>query len=230
MTLDFSNRYHAVLFHLGDTPVYLTDTLIATWIVMGILILLAAAVRVRLHRFQDVPGAFQNLMEIAVETMENFTKTTMGPGNEAFAPYFFGVFAFILFSNYSGLFGLRQPTADLATTGALAIMTFVLIHFRGIRKKKWGYVKEYFSPHPIMFPINFVGEISKPISLAFRLFGNMLGGVIIMSLVYGMLPLALRVILPDILHAYFDIFAGSLQAFIFTILSMTFIAEKSAVE
>jgi F-type H+-transporting ATPase subunit a len=227
--LDFSNRYHAILFHLGDTPVYLTDTLIATWVIMGILILLAVVVRVQLCRFGDVPGAFQNAVESAVEVMESFTNSTMGPGSDAFAPYFFGVFLFILLSNYSGLFGLRQPTADLATTGALALMTFGLIHFRGIRIQKWDYVKAYFSPHPVMLPINLVGEISKPISLAFRLFGNVLGGVIIMTLVYGMLPLALRIVLPDILHAYFDVFSGSLQAFIFTILSMTFIAEKSVV-
>ena len=135
-----------------------------------------------------------------------------------------------MLDNYNGLFGLRQPTADLAVTGALAMMTFVLIHFRGIRMQKKGYIKEYFSPHPVFFPINLVGEISKPVSLAFRLFGNMLGGVIIMGLIYGMLPLALRIVLPDLLHAYFDVFAGSLQAFIFTILSMTFIAQKSTTE
>ena len=71
-----------------------------------------------------------------------------------------------------------------------------------------------------------MGELSKPVSLGFRLFGNMLGGLIIMGLVYEMLPFALRFVLPNILHAYFDIFAGALQAFIFTVLSMTFISQK----
>ncbi len=228
--MDFSIKNHRVLFHLWDTPVYLTDTLIATWIIMGALILLAVVVRVRLRRFQEVPRGFQNIIETMVESMDNFTKTIMGPGFDEFGPYFFGVFLFILLANYSGLFGLRQPTADLAVTGALAMMSFVLIHFRGIRMQKRGYIKEYFSPHPVFFPINLVGEISKPVSLAFRLFGNILGGVIIMGLIYGMLPLALRIVLPDLLHAYFDVFAGSLQAFIFTILSMTFIAQKSTTE
>ena len=228
--MDFSIKNHRVLFHLWDTPVYLTDTLIATWIIMGALILLAVVVRVRLRRFQEVPRGFQNIIETMVESMDHFTKTTMGPGSDGFGPYFFGVFLFILLANYSGLLGLRQPTADLAVTGALAMMSFVLIHFRRIRMQKRGYIKEYFSPHPVFFPINLVGEISKPVSLAFRLFGNILGGVIIMGLIYGMLPLALRIVLPDLLHAYFDVFAGSLQAFIFTILSMTFIAHKSTTE
>lgn len=225
--MDFSNRNHAVLFHLGDTPVYLTDTLIATWVVMGLLLIFAVVVRIRLKRFQGVPKGLQNLVEAWVEVMDRFTVSTMGPQLEGFGAYFFGVFAFVLFSNLSGLFGLRPPTADLATTIALALMSLLLIHGTGIFVQKSGYFKRYFSPNPVFFPINLVSEISSPVSLAFRLFGNMLGGVIIMGIVYGMLPTALTFILPDVLHAYFDIFAGALQAYIFTILSMTFIAQKA---
>lgn len=225
--MDFASGNHAILFYLGDTPVYLTDTLISTWIVMGVLILLAVVVRLRLRHFRGVPGRFQNVIEALVEMMANFTEGTMGPGTGGYGAYFFGVMSFILLSNYSGLVGLRPPTADLAVTSALAVMSLVLIHSRGIRKQKLGYIKMYFSPNPIFFPINLVGEISKPVSLAFRLFGNILAGVIIMGMVYGMLPIALRFVLPDLLHAYFDVFAGALQAFIFTILSMTFIAQMS---
>lgn len=225
--LDFSNKNLWLLFHWGDEPIYITETMVSTWIVMAVLIVLAVVVRVRLKGFKSVPRGFQNAVEAMVETMANFTRNTMGDPLENYGGYFFSIFAFILLSNYSALVGMRPPTADLATTAALALASFVLIHATGIRMKKGRYFKEYFEPNPIFFPINLVGELSKPISLAFRLFGNLLGGVIIMGLVYQMLPLVLRFVLPDILHAYFDVFVGALQAYIFTILSMTFISQKA---
>lgn len=225
--MDFANKNLWLLFYWGDDPIYITQSILTTWIVMAVLIVLAVVVRVRLKSFKSVPRGFQNVIETLVETMYNFAKNTMGDALESYGGYFFSIFAFILLSNYSALIGLRPPTSDLATTAALALATFVLIHFTGIRMKRGKYFKEYFEPNPIFFPINLVGELSKPISLAFRLFGNLLGGVIIMGLVYQMLPLALRFVLPDILHAYFDVFVGALQAFIFTVLSMTFISQKA---
>lgn len=220
------NKNLLFLFEWNGEPIYLTQTLLTTWIVMGALILFAVIVRVRLLSFKNVPRGFQNLVEIMVESMDNLAASTMGERLEGYGGYFFSVFAFILVSNYSGLIGLRPPTADLATTAALALSTFVIIHFTGIRVRRGKYFKDYFSPNPIFFPINLVGELSKPISLAFRLFGNLLGGVIIMGLVYQMLPFVLRFVLPGVLHAYFDVFVGALQAFIFTVLSMTFISQK----
>lgn len=225
--MDFNNKNLWLLFEWNGEKFYVTQSLLATWIVMATLILIAVIVRLRMRSFKSVPRGFQNAVETVVEMMSNFAKSTMGDKLEGYGGYFFSIFAFILFSNYSGLLGLRPPTSDLATTAALAIATFVLIHFTGIRRQKGKYFKEYFSPNPILFPINLVGELSKPISLAFRLFGNLLGGVIIMGLVYEMLPLALRFVLPSVLHAYFDVFVGAMQAFVFTILSMTFISQKA---
>lgn len=228
--MDFSNKNLWLLFEWNGEKIYMTQTLLATWIVMGVLIALAVVVRIRLSSFQNVPRGFQNLIETAVETMANFARNTMGERMESLGGYFFSIFAFILLSNYSGLFGLRQPTADLATTAALALSTFVIIHAVGIYCQRGHYLKQYLSPFPLFLPLNIVGEIAKPISLAFRLFGNMLGGLIIIGLVYEMLPLALRLLLPSVLHAYFDVFAGALQAFIFTVLSMTFIQQKSVTD
>jgi F-type H+-transporting ATPase subunit a len=225
--MDFSNNNLWVLFTWKGTTVYVTQTLLSTWIVMGVLLLLAVIVRLRLSSFKTVPGRAQNVIEALVETMANFTKSTMGEGFEGFGGYFFGIFAFILLSNYSGLVRLRPPTADLAVTFALGLATFLVIHITGIRRRKWGYLKSFIEPNPVFLPINLISEISQPISLGFRLFGNMLGSVVIVNLVYYMLPWFLRFIFPDILHAYFDIFAGALQAFIFTVLSMTFIKQKA---
>ena len=226
--MDFSNKNIAVLFEIGGDTVYLTQTHISTWAVMGALIALAVIVRVMLPRFKPRPGAAQNIVETAVELMSSFTKSNLGEHDKKFGAIYFGIFAFILFSNLSGLFGLRPPTADLATTSTLALITLVLIHYESAATLRMGYFKSYIRPYPVFLPINLISEISKPLSLAFRLFGNMLGGFIIIGLAYRMLPFLLRFLLPDILHAFFDIFAGSLQAFIFTMLSMVFISQKSS--
>jgi len=225
--MDYSNKNLWVLFEWSGGTVYVTQTMLATWILSAVLIFIAVVVRLRVSSFKNIPGRAQNVVEALVEMMSNFTKSTMGEAFESFGGYFFGIFAFILLSNYSGLFRLRPPTSDLAVTAALALCTFLMIHVTGIRRRKWGYLKSFFEPNPIFFPINLIGMISEPISLGFRLFGNMLGSVVIVGLVYQMLPLLLRFVFPDILHAYFDLFAGALQAFIFTVLSMTFIQQKA---
>ena len=221
------NRNLMLLFEIAGVEIYLTETMLATWIISIALILFAVVVRIKVKSFKDIPTGFQNILEIAVESMDNLVKTTVGEGLDFLSGYFFCVFAFILISNYSGLFGLRPPTSDLATTIPLALSTFVLIHVLGASAQKGEYFKQYLSPHPLFLPMNIIGEFAKPVSLAFRLFGNILGGVIILEFVYTMLPMALRFVLPDVIHAYFDLFAGTLQAFVFTVLSLTFIHIKA---
>jgi len=222
------NKNLWLLFHIAGIDIYVNETMLATWAVSAVLIVFALIVRRKVKSFKDTPSGFQNLIELAVESMDNLVKTTVGEELDYLSAYFFCMFAFILVSNFSGLAGLRPPTSDLATTIPLALSTFVLIHGMGIYKQRGNYFKQYISPNPIFLPINLIGEISKPVSLAFRLFGNILGGVIIIEFVYTLLPVFLRFIIPDILHAYFDLFAGTLQAFVFTVLSLTFIQIMAA--
>lgn len=223
--MDFNNIYYGSMNFFGQ-EIWITDTVKNTWIIGGFLILLAIFTRIKLKSFQEVPTGFQNVIELIVDSMNNFVKTTMGDENENFGFWFFGVMAFIMLSNLSGLIGLRPPTADLSMTLVFGLSTFVLIHFTGIRTKGIEYFKDYFKPIFILFPINLVGEIATPVSLSFRLFGNILGGYIIMGMVYGLLPWFLKLGIPAALHMYFDLFAGILQAYIFTVLSMTFIRQK----
>lgn len=142
---------------------------------------------------------------------------------------------FLVCANLWGLVGFRAPTADLNTTFALSILTFFMIHGNSIRRKGvGGWLKgTFFEPVAVMAPLNLISEVATPVSLAFRLFGNIVGGMIIMALVYnalgtilgGVLPIPIFELgIPAVLHAYFDVFAGVLQAFIFTMLTMVFVS------
>jgi len=221
--LDINIKIHGSV-KIGAIEVYITDTIISTWIIMGLLILLAIVVRIKVRSFKDVPRGFQNAIEALVELFDNYVRTTVGDKLMFLGNWFFTVFTFVLISNISGIIpGIRPPTADWSLTVALAIVTFVLIHAMGVKYRGSEYVKSLFKPMFLFFPINLIGELARPISISFRLFGNMLAGLIMMSLLYAMAPVIARFILPAALHAYFDIFAGMLQTYIFVTLSLSFI-------
>lgn len=214
--------------------VNITQTMMNTWIILIFLTIVALILRAKINKFTDVPTTkLQNIVEFIIETMENFTIQNMGEKYKYFGNWFFGVFCFILVSNYIGLLSFRSPTADLGTTLALSLSTFTLIHFMGIKVNGGAYFKGYMEPMPLLLPLNIIGEIATPISLSLRLFGNILGGTIIMGLINSALQnghVILQIIgfgaITPVLHAYFDVFAGFLQTFIFVILSMTFIKDK----
>lgn len=208
---------------VGGVEIWITRTIFNTWIIMLVLIVFAVVVRICLHRFKDVPKGFQNAVEALVEIFDNFVRNSAGERLMSMGTWFFTVFALVLLSNISGLFGMRPPTADWAMTFALAMATFLLIQFAGIRYRKGEYLKSFLQPSPIFFPLNLIGELAKPISLSFRLYGNVLAGVILMALVYSIAPIFMRFGLPAVLHAYFDLITGALQTYIFCILSLMFI-------
>lgn len=213
------------IVHIFGQEVWITQTLVTTWFLMAVIIFIAFLARLQLKKFNEKPEGTQNFIELIIESMDNFVISAMGEKYSYFANWFFGVFVFILVSNLSGLLGFRAPTADFATTASLALSTFILIHFMGIFKQKGNYFKSYIEPIPVMLPMNIISEISTPISLSFRLFGNILGGSIIMGMVYS-LPTVFKLGIPGVLHIYFDVFAGCIQTVIFVMLSMTFIKDK----
>ena len=218
------------LFEWNGTPIYLTETIRNTWLVMAALIVLAVIVKIKVKSFKENPTGFQNVIETAVEFIANFTKNTVGEKLAFLDSWFFTVFFFILASNLSGLVGLRPPTGDIATTVPLALSTFLIIHVVGIKFQKGEYFKAYLKPFFLFLPMNIIGEVSKPLSLSFRLFGNILGGIIVMEVMYSMLPFFLRFLIPDVGHIYFDIFSGAIQTYVFTILSLTFIQLNSVAD
>ena len=223
--MSFANKTLWV-FDLFGTEVWITQTIVNTWIIMAVLILFAAAVRILLRRFKTVPRGFQNAVESIVEAFDNIVRSSAGESLMGLGNWFFMVFAFILASNLSGIFGLRPPTADWATTFAFAMATFFLIQAVGLRRRGVKYLKSFFEPVFIFFPLNLIGELSRPISLSFRLFGNVLAGLIITSLFYS-LPVYLHFVLPVALHAVFDVFFGALQTYVFCTLSLAFIRSAA---
>lgn len=180
--------------------------------------------KVKKADFKAKPTGVVHLAEIFVEKMQGLTNSTMGEANWRFAPYMATLALFLIFSNLIGLVGLQPPTSDYNVPFSLALVTFVLIHFNSIKYNGVkGYVKGYFEPMAFLFPINFLGEISTPISMSFRLLGNILSGTIIMSLIYSAFGGITKIIAPiitPVFHAYFDVFSGVLQTFIFVMLSM----------
>jgi len=232
----------AKIFKIGGIEIWLTETMINTWIVCGTLIFIAFLINRSIRNPKRVPSGVQNIVEYVVDATDKFVESVMGKHAKRFSSFYGGMFLFLLASNLSGLFlgpgtkfygisdgtwfsFMRPPTADIATTFALALITFFMTQGFGIYAKGlWGWLKGLTEPIILLTPLNIIGELANPISLSFRLFGNILGGTIIMGLYYN-LPWFLMLGIPSALHAYFDIFAGVLQAFIFVMLSMTFVSN-----
>lgn len=211
--------------NIGDFTWGITETHISVIIITISLIIFAIYTNKKIKSFKDEPTGFQNFIEWLVETFDNFTYNTMGDKGRPFASYFAVLFIFIFISNISGLFGLRSPTADYSTTFSLAMITFFMVQYFGVKSKGvGGYLKSFTEPIPLMMPLNVIGELANPISLSFRLFGNVLGGTILISLYYQIPYKLIRVAIPTAMHFYFDLFSGVLQAFVFTMLSMVFIS------
>jgi F-type H+-transporting ATPase subunit a len=214
-------------FRVSDSIEFLiTETTRNTWIVMGLLLILAIIVRVKSNKWDPMkkPSGLQNAIEFGVDAWEKFYKGSSNDTVLYLAPWFFSLFVFLLISNIMGITGLRPPTADWGMTFPLALSSFFLIQYAGVRHRPKAYLKGIFlEPVFVFAPLNVIGELARPISLSFRLFGNILGGMILMSLLYGIAPIFVQFIAPAFLHMYFDLFAGVLQAVIFSALSLTFV-------
>lgn len=219
-------------YHLFGQDLWITTTHVSVLLVTIALIIFAVAVNKKIKKAspEDTPGTLQNIAELAVEMLDNMVGTIMGKKARKYVNYVGTLFAFILFSNFSGLLGLRPPTADYGVTLPLALITFVMIQYINIKENKFGALKSLFEPIPLFFPINLIGEIATPVSLSLRLFGNILSGTVMMALIYGLLPIFVKIGIPAALHIYFDLFSGAIQTYVFCMLTMVFVTDKMATE
>ena len=229
--MDFNIR-NLLVFDIGGIEVWITETALITWILMAVLIVFAIIVRVKLKKFEDVPtGKLQNTVEAIIEMFERFIHSTVGEKLSYLGNWYFTVFAIILLSNFSGVIGIiRPPTADWSFTVAMAISTFVIIQVMGFKYRRGAYAKNFLTPSFVFLPVNIIGELARPISLSFRLFGNMLAGLILMTMIYTLPPVAARFGIPAVMHIYFDLITGFLQTYIFCVLSLSFIGGAAGVE
>ena len=173
-----------------------------------------------------VPRPLQVLGELFVGTFYKLTEDALDKERaKTYGPLICALFMFLLLSNWLGIIPhLEEPTKDLNTPLSLGLMGFVIAHFAGIKSKGFKkYALEYFQPIFFMMPLNLIGEVAKIISISFRLFGNIMGGSIIILVVSY---LTYNVILPPFLNAFFGLFVGTIQAFVFTMLTVVYISVQ----
>lgn len=199
------------------------EVIVMTWIVIFVLIVfgfLAARKRGLL------PTPMQVLGELIISQLYDLTEDALGrEKSRTYAPLICALFMFLLLSNWIGIVPhLEEPTKDLNTPLSLGIMGFVLAHYAGIKTKGFKeYSKEYFQPIFFMMPLNVIGELAKVVSISFRLFGNIMGGSIIILVVSHLIY---SILLPPLLNAFFGLFVGAIQAFVFTMLTLVYISVQ----
>jgi len=213
--------------HLAFNP----KTLIMTWVVM-VLVALFGVAATRNMSMRKPKGA-QNILEAVFEFIRGLVNDNMDPKKgAALLSIVVTYFIFILFSNLIGLVPtLSSPTADYNTTMGLALCTFFIIYIFGIRYKGLGYFKHYLQPFVIFLPITIIEDFSKPITLTFRLYGNIYGGEVLIAVLLGLLGGWIHVMggfIASVAWLAFSIFVGFIQAFIFTMLSIAYVSQAVA--
>lgn len=205
----------------------ISQTLITAFVVTGIIVVLALIFRFVVFRnFKNVPKGAQNILELCVDAVNNFTHSILDEYGKSLAPYILTLFVFIICTGLVEYFGVRSPCTDLNCTIALAAISFVLIIAYSIRYKgAVGWLKTYAHPMAVMAPINVLSAIAVPISLACRLFGNMFSGLVVMDMLYGALGY-FAVGIPALASLYFIMFHLGMQSYVFTMLTMSFMKEK----
>ena len=197
------------------------ETLCMTWLTMAIVIIIAFLAT---RSLKLIPTGWQNVLEMVVTGLNTQIEGTMGKRGSFLAPFIISLFMFLLVSNWLGLIPtLSSPTNDLNTTLGLALLVIVMVHVLGLYMKGGHYIAHFFKPTPVFVIINAIEEIAKPITLSFRLFGNILAGEILIIILLQLMPVWMPV--PSVIWLAFSIFIGGVQAFIFTMLSMAYLSN-----
>ncbi len=208
---------HPLIFlHIPGVPDHVTLTVF----VIILFILLAKAM---LKRMSLVPGGLQNVFELAVSGLDGMVGDIMGEKGKAYFPLIATLAFYIFVSNLLGLIpGFMPPTAILNTTAACAVIVFVMTHFIGVKEHGFSYIKHFMGPvwwlSPLMLPIEIVGHLSRPLSLAMRLFGNMTGHELVVMILLFLVPFGVPVLM-----SIMGLLVAFIQAFVFALLSMIYL-------
>lgn len=204
------------LFHLG--PISIAQPVLVTWAIMALLLLFAVWIK---RRLSPSPSATQEVCELIVDTVDQQIRDTMQVEPGPYRGFIGTLFVFIFAANWSTLIpGCEPPTAHLETDAALALLVFLAVIWFGVRAGgARGFLRSFASPSPIMIPLNFIESITRTFSLLVRLFGNIMSGVFMIGIVLSLAGLLVPIPLMAL-----DLLTGAVQAYIFAVLAMVFIA------
>lgn len=209
-----------VLFWVGPVPI--TQPVVTTWVLMVVIV---AGCYTLTRNLSLKPGRRQAALELLVTVLDTQIRETMSVEPDRYRTFLGGLFLFILIANWSSLIpGVEPPTANLETDAALALLVFVAVIVYGIRAGGVrGYLRSFAMPTPLMIPLNLVETLTRSFSLLIRLFGNIMSGVFVIGIV-----LSLAGLFVPIPFMALDLLTGLVQAYIFTVLAMVFIAAAVA--
>ena len=184
---------------------------------------LIVTARMMLKNISLVPGGIQNVFEVVVSGMDGMVTEIMGEKGKAYFPLIATLGFYIFFSNLLGLIpGFMPPTANLNTTAACAVIVFAMTHIIGIKEHGFAYIKHFMGPvgwlAPLMLPIEIVGHLSRPLSLAMRLFGNMTGHELVVMILIFLVPFGVPVVM-----SIMGLLVAFIQAFVFALLAMIYL-------
>lgn len=211
-----------VFLQLG--PVVINATIALTWLVMLILAGGSWLITRRLTVSTKIP-VWQNLLEVVVTSIQDQIQEVSQQKTDLYLPFVGTLFLYILISNMLTIIpGFTPPTGSLSTTTALAICVFIAVPLFGIAHEGvLNYLKHYIKPSPLMLPFNVIGELSRTIALAVRLYGNIMSGTVIVGILLSLAPFIFPVIMQIL-----GLITGAIQAYIFAILAMVYIASATA--
>jgi F-type H+-transporting ATPase subunit a len=205
-----------VLFHLGPVPI--ATPVVVTWAIMASLALVGFSAT---RRLSLTPSRFQATLEMIVDSVDSQIRDTMRAPPSPYRALIGTLFLYILFANWSSLIpGVEPPTAHIETDAAMAVIVFLAAIYYGVRTRGLGgYIKTFAQPSFVMIPLNIAEAFTRTFSMTVRLFGNVMSGVFIIGVVLSLAGLFVPIPLMAL-----DLLTGAIQAYIFTVLSMVFIA------
>lgn len=215
-------------WQIGNLKIH-GQVFLASWFVIALLVIASLAATSNIQR---VPGGIQNLMEYVLEFLRDLAKNQLGEKEyRPWLPFIGTLFLFIFVSNWSGALipwrlielpasELAAPTNDINTTAALALLTSLAYFYAGFSKKGLGYFANYVQPIPILLPIKILEDFTKPLSLSFRLFGNILADELVVSVLVLLVPLFIPLLMMAL-----GLFTSAIQALVFATLAGAYIHE-----
>lgn len=219
---------HHFYWQLGNLKIH-GQVFLTSWFVISLLVLASLAAT---RNIQRVPSGIQNLMEYALEFIRDLAKNQLGEKEyRPWVPFIGTLFLFIFVSNWSGALipwkliklpsgELAAPTNDINTTVALALLTSLAYFYAGFSKRGLGYFKKYIEPTPVLLPIAILEDFTKPLSLSFRLFGNILADELVVAVLVLLVPLFVPLPVMAL-----GLFTSAIQALVFATLAGAYIHE-----